>query len=60
MRFLAFREYLTAGEYAVRALLTGVEVDHLTLHEGGGFTDCVPRDILPPRAAYLLLIGSAL
>lgn len=50
---------LVAGEYAVQALLTDVEVDQLTLDEGGNFTDYVPRDILPPRAAYILLIGSA-
>jgi glycosidase len=48
---------LTTGDYVVQALLTGVEVDELTVGEGGGFADYVPREILPPRDGAVLLIA---
>ncbi|MFO7740696.1 MAG: hypothetical protein R6X31_00120 [Anaerolineae bacterium] len=46
------------GDYAVQALLTGVDAEGLTIRESGGFTDFAPTEVFPPREGYILLIGA--
>lgn len=50
---------LAPGDYAVQELLTGADVNELTVDESGGFTDYVPAETIPPEG-YILLISSRL
>jgi len=46
---------LAHGDYAVRELLTSVEISTLTVNENGGF-DYTPSEAFAPREEYILLL----